>query len=138
MIYFLSLKIYIVQLWLILFIRLLPTIGDVTDAGNSSNNSLQFTCARVEQLLYGYNLLPGIGVKYQKYTIKINICRNTFLNWAFRLMAKSEGYDLLNQTFIVKWNLYNLKTRKTTIIHYPCIHVNYTYTQNTTYAIVKN
>lgn len=41
---------------------LLPTIGDVTDAGNSSNNSLQFTCARVEQLLYGYNLLPGIGI----------------------------------------------------------------------------
>lgn len=97
MVHFISLKIYIVQLGLILFIRLLPTIGDVTDAGNSSNNSLQFTCARVEQLLYGYNLLPGIGVKYQKYTIKINICRNTFLNWAFKLMAKSEGYDLFNQ-----------------------------------------
>lgn len=52
-------------------------------------------------------------------------------------MAKSEGYDLFNQTFIVKWNLYNLETRKTTMIHYPCIHVNYTHTQNTTYAIVK-
>lgn len=39
-----------------------PTIGGVKDAGNSSNNSIQFTCGNVEQLLYGYNLLPGIGI----------------------------------------------------------------------------
>ncbi|XP_022320100.2 stimulated by retinoic acid gene 6 protein-like [Crassostrea virginica] len=34
----------------------------VTSGGNSSNSSTQITCAVVQQLLYGYNLLPVAGI----------------------------------------------------------------------------
>lgn len=42
-------------------------------------------------------------------------------------MAKSEGYDLLNQTFIVKWNLYKKNNNDSLSMHTRKLYIHAKY-----------
>lgn len=75
----------------------------VTSGGNSSNSSTQITCAVVQQLLYGYNLLPVAGVCTlwcvlriirQYYELQMNEMKPSFIHRVFPLsFTKTTHWD---------------------------------------------